>query len=202
MISNKSRYGHHYYSFFIIQLSLFIKGALQFILQRALCALFRYVCVIGDMLRAVAVVTLAPGAVAELQVREIHICAAADGALVGVRGLWLGVGGLVASGGIEGDGLALGMGGFFHSAIGIDPPGYGQQVQAVLAKGQEVVAQRDDREKVVGEKVEQTKDDEEQIKQGQVSGLYGDDEEQGELGIRVKGRIGQEQAQVQIVGVG
>ena len=75
-------------------------------------------CVIGNMLRAVAVVSLAPGAVAELQVGRIHIGAAADGAFVGIGGLGLGMAGLVAAAGGEGDGLALGMGGLFGGALG------------------------------------------------------------------------------------
>ena len=83
------------------------------ILQQSLCALFRNMRVVGDMLGAVAVVAAAAGAVAELQLGGIHIGAAADGALVGVGSLGLGMGGLVAAGIVEGDDLGAGIGGLF-----------------------------------------------------------------------------------------
>ena len=160
-------------------------------------------CVIGDMLRAVAVVALAAGAVAEFQIGGIHIRAAADGALVGVGGLDLGVGGLVAAGGVEGDGLALGgMGDLLHGPAGIEPPGGGQQVPAVLAEGQEVVGQGDEGEEIVGEEIDDTQQNHHQIDQSKDPGLHGDDEEDHELGIGEEGGISQEQAQVQVVGTG
>lgn len=158
--------------------------------------------VVGDVLGAVAVVALAPGAVAELQIGEIHIGAAADGALVGVGGLDLGMSGLVAARIVEGDGLAAGMDGLSGGAVCVDPPGDGEQIFTVSAKGQEVVAQGDEGEEIVGEEVEDTQNDDEQIKQRQIPGLHGNDEKQGKLGIGVEGGIGQEQAQVQIVGAG
>ena len=59
--------------------------------------LFRNVIVIGDVLRAIAVVAPALGTVAELQSRIIGVSFAADGALVGIGSLDLCVGGLVAA---------------------------------------------------------------------------------------------------------
>ena len=94
-------------------------------------------CVIGDMLRAVAVVALAPGAVAEFQIRIRHIRAAADSAAVGVG--CLGTGGFcfVGAGLGEGDHFRpiLAGGGLclFAQSAGVDPPGGGNQIQNILA---------------------------------------------------------------------
>ena len=163
---------------------------------------FGNMCVIGDMLRAVAVVALAPGAVAELQVGRIHIGAAADGAFVGIGGLGLGMAGQVAAAGGEGDGLVLGMGGLFGGAPGVDAPGDGEDPDPVLAEEQEVVAQGDQAEEAVGEGTEQAQKHRQQIQHRQDPSLDGDDEEDQELGIGVKGGVGQKQAHVQIGHVG
>ena len=121
---------------------------------------------------------------------------------MGVGSLGLGVGGLVAAGGVEGDGLAPGIFSLFGGPAGVEPPGGGQQIQAVLAEGQEVVGQGDDGEEIVGEEVDDTQQNQHQIDQRQNPGLHGDDEEDHELGIGEEGGVGQEQAQVQIVGAG
>ena len=63
--------------------------------------------VIIDMVLAVAMVALAPGAVAELQLRVGHIRAAADGAFVGKGCLGSGYCRLVRTGVGEGNGLGF-----------------------------------------------------------------------------------------------
>ena len=147
-------------------------------------------------------VALAAGAVAELQLRAVHIRAAADGTLVGVGSLGLGMGGLIAAGRIEGDGLAPGVDGLLCGTVCVDTPGNGHQIQAVLAEGQEIVTQGDDGEQTVREEIEHTNEDDEQIKERKIPCLHRNDEKQGEDGIGVQGGIGQEQAQIQIVGGG
>ena len=156
--------------------------------------------VIGNMLRAVAVVAFAAGAVAELQGGVIHIRAAADGTLVGVGGLDGGVGSPVASGGVEGDGL--GILDLLHGPAGVGTPCGGQEIPAVLAEGQEVVGQGDDGEEIIGEEIDDALQNEEQVDQRQDPCLHGDDEQDHELGIGEQCGVGQEQAQMQVVGRG
>ena len=82
--------------------------------------------VIIDVVLTVAVVTLAAGAVAELQLRMRYICAAADGAFMRIRHLGFCNGGLVRTGIGEGDGLCLLLAGrLAEQPPRIHPPGNG-----------------------------------------------------------------------------
>ena len=144
--------------------------------------------VIADMLFTVAVVTLAPGAVAEFQFRIAHIGSAADGTPVGVICL--------------GRFFALGLGGFKtdhlvsyrcllpHFFLYLVPPGRRQHIYHILTKEQEVVCQTDDREQIVGEGINQKIHQYNgQIKQGKDPGLHRNDEEEQELCIREEGCV-------------
>ena len=157
---------------------------------------------IADMILAVAMVAIAPGAVPEFQVRVRHISPAADGTFVGIGGFDRGGGGLVGAGAGEGDYLRAGFGFALSSEepLGIEPPADGEDIQHILAKEQEVIGQADDREQIGGEGIEQqTKQHDGQVKEGEDPGLHRDDEEQQETGIGVKGGVGQEQTQIEIV---
>ena len=75
--------------------------------------LFGDMAVVADMLLAVAVIALAPGAVAELQLRVGQVRTAAYGATVGIWSLGRGDCGLVGTGRGEGDDLGPGSLGVF-----------------------------------------------------------------------------------------
>ena len=116
-------------------------AALQYLLN---------MCMITDVVFAVAVIAVAAGAITEFQLRIGHIGSAADGALVGVSFL----GNLERSrtGSIgEGDSTGLGSGLLFEKSADFDPPGQRNHIQNILAKEQEVVSQGDQREQIVGE---------------------------------------------------
>ena len=70
--------------------------------------------VIADMILAIAIIAIAPGTIAEFQVRVGCIRPAADGAAMVIGSFWGGHRGLIRTGGGEGDdaGLLLGGGGF------------------------------------------------------------------------------------------
>ena len=103
--------------------------------------------VVVDVVLAVAVVAVALGAVAELQLRIGNIGAAADGAAVMVGSLGLGF-----LPGVEGDGTGFGLG-LMEAAgpPGLYPPGQGDKIGNILAEEQEVVGKGNQREQIVGE---------------------------------------------------
>ena len=145
------------------------------------------VAVVIDMILAVAVIALAPGAVAELQFRVGHVRPAADGAAVGVGGFGRSLGGGVGAS-VELNDLGLLPGGAFaQQPPGVGPPGLGDHVEHVFAKEQEIVGQGDDGEQIVGEGIgEQVDEHDHQVKQGKDPGLDGNDEKQQEMGVRVQ----------------
>ena len=153
---------------------------------------------IGNVVGAVAVVTAAPGAVAELQIRVRDIGPSADGAFVSIWGLYRCVGRLVGTGGMEGDGLLGGIGGFFYGPAGIDTPAPGENVENILSKKQEIVSKRNDGEQIHGEGSEKTQQNDDQIDQSEDPGLYRNDKEDEDLSVGEEGGIGQEETHVQI----
>ena len=97
--------------------------------------------VIADMILAVAVITLAAGAVTEFQLRVGGVGSAADGAFVGVVCFGFGVGGLIGTGGREGDDFAPG-GGLSGGPSGVGPPAQRKNIDHIFSEEQEIVAQR------------------------------------------------------------
>ena len=157
---------------------------------------------VADVIFTIAVVSVAAGAVTELQIGMGNVCPAADGAAV-IVGDFGCCGGCLTGAGIEGDGLAgLSAGSILCTACiaaGVDPPGLGQHIQHILAEEQEVIGQGDQAEEIVGEGAsEEVQGNDGQIDEGKDPGLYGDDEEQQEVGIGIHGGITQEHAQIQI----
>ena len=148
--------------------------------------------VVVDVVLAVAVVAVAPGAVAELQLRVGAVSAPADGAFVGIVLLDLGL--------AEGDGfVGCGVGGLF---LELPLPAPGQDIDHILAEEQKVVHQRDHREQIVGPGVDdQAPDHHHQIHQSENPCLHRDEEKQHELGIGEQGGVGQKQAHIQVGGV-
>ena len=152
--------------------------------------------VIADMVLAVAVVTVAPGAVAEFQIRMADIGSAADSTavvVIGFLGCLLGIH-------MELDDLvSLGLGRFAEFLLHLDAPASGQEIQHIHSKEQEVVGKRNDAEEIAGEaEGEEIQQNNRQIDQGENPGLDGNDEEEQEAGIRIHGGIAKEQAQIQI----
>ena len=113
--------------------------------------------VIADVVFAVAMVAIAPGAVPEFQLRVGYIRPSAYGAAVGVRCLGCGNGGLVGAGSGEGHHLGLFLPGCrlllapAQEPGKIHPPVHGYHIQHILAEEQEVVGQGHDGEQVCRE---------------------------------------------------
>ncbi len=163
--------------------------------------------VISDMVLTVAVIPIALGAVAELQVRVGEIRPAAYGAAVGVGSLGGGDSGLVGPGSGEGDNLGALAGGpllLSEQPPEVRPPGDGDHIDNVLAEEQEIVGQCHQGEQVQGEQEYGDREDEHiverqhQVQQGEDPCLHRDHIQQQEMGIGVHGSVGQEQAQVQV----
>ena len=134
-----------------------------------------------NVVLAVAVVTLAAGAVTELQLGVTDVCSAADGAFMGVELFHRGGGCLVGTG--KGDRAGLFGGLLLKELPGIDAPGNGDDIQHILAEEQQVVADGDQREQVVGDKTCSGKQNyvvkgQGEIQQCEDPGLYRDDEKQ------------------------
>ena len=168
------------------------------------CVLFNMGVVI-DVVLAVAMVTLAPGAVAEFQLRIGHIRAAADGAFVGVGGFGRCHRCLVGTGVGEGDGFGFlrFLGSSPEEAPGVHPPGHGEYIGHILAEEQEVVGKGDDGEQVVGEWIhDQIEYHQEQVNQRKDPGFHRDDEQEQKLGVGIHGGVSQEQAEIQMIRVG
>ena len=164
-----------------------------------------YMGMIGNVIHAVAVVTAAAGAIAEFQIGIGHIGAAAYGTFMRVGGFRLRNGRPVGPGSREGYRAGFGLtGGLFpEQSPGIDPPADRQDVDYILANEEEIVGERHQREQTVGEQtnVGHTDDingDDGKINHREDPCLYGNDEEQQEMGIRIHGGIGQKQTRVQI----
>ena len=168
--------------------------------------------VIVDMVDAVAEIALAPGAVAEFQLRMLRIGPSADHAPVGVGRLGLGGGGFVRAGLGEGNHLgAFGFGSFLvEQPPGVEAPGHGEDIGNIPAEEEEIVGQGDHGEQrrhpklrgpaVACHQLEHGKyldGGDAQIEQGKDPCLHRDDEKQQKLGIREHGGVGQKEAQIQ-----
>lgn len=106
-----------------------------------------------DMVFAVTVVPFAPGTVPEFQFRIGDVRSSTNGTAVGVGCGRCGRGCSVGSC-IKGDRLCLLR---LHTLFpeepsGIDPPGHGNDIYHILAKEQEIVGKRNDREEIIGER--------------------------------------------------
>ena len=125
----------------------------------------------------VAVVALAPGTVAELQLGIGDICSAADCTAVGIRCFGSGFGRLIRTD-FELDDFSFLDGFLFKQTAGIDPPGQGKYVQHICSKEQEIVCQGNNGKAVIGERIyQEVKQHQYQIKQGEDPCLYRDDKE-------------------------
>ena len=108
--------------------------------------------VVADMLLTVAVVALAPGAVAEFQLGIGNIRPSADGAAVSIGCFRCCLRSFVRAG-IELDDLGLLLLDrlLFEEPPGVDPPGQRQYIQHIRAEEQEVVGKGDHREEIIRE---------------------------------------------------
>ena len=108
-------------------------------------------CMIADVIFAVAVISVAAGAVTEFQLRVGHIGSAADGTLVGV--VFFCLGGSCGTGGSlgEGDGACFLDRLLFEKSADLDPLCQRDHIQHVFAEEQEIVGDGDQREQIIGE---------------------------------------------------
>ena len=161
----------------------------------------------------VTMVAVAPGAVAKLQLRMIHIGFAADGTAMGVGSLGLCNGCLIGAGIGEGDHFCfLGCGGgggltLFKQATGIDPPGQGNHIQHIFAEEQEVIQQSNKGEKTVGEvsrkgQCNDIVEHQQDIQQSEDPCLHRNDEKQQEACVGIHGGVGKKQTHIQMIGGG
>ena len=111
--------------------------------------------VVIDVLFAVAVVALAPGAVPEFQLGEFGVRPAADSAAVGIGCYRLCCAGLIRACVREGNRAGFLCRLLFEQPAGIDPPGQGDHIHNILAEEQEIVGKRNDTEQIVGEGIDQ-----------------------------------------------
>ena len=149
------------------------------------------------MVLTVAVVTLAAGAVAELQLRMGYVSPAANGAAVGIgrRGFLL-----VFRGCVKGNDLRLDRGLLLSEQTGeFDPPASGDDILNIRTEEKQIVGDGNDGEEIVGERQgKQIHNHDRQIKEGEEPCFYRNDKEQQEPGIGIQGGETQKQAQVQI----
>jgi len=147
-------------------------------------------CVIVDMIHAVAVVAVTLGTVAKFQFRVFRICSPADCAFVAVQGLRslflivfrpIDIGALLVSEAASG----------FHEVR--------QYMQNICAEEQEVVKQSEHGEEPQADHIN---DSQNEIEPRQILHFDGDDEHQKHLIFRVNGSKSQQKAQVQIAGRG
>ena len=162
---------------------------------------------IADMLFAIAIIAVAPGAVAEFQLRIGDVRSAADSTLV-VIGCFDGSNaGLIRPGGGEGNGL--GSGGWrilflLPEQPGcVDPPGHGENIDNILAEEQEIVEKGNKGEQTVGEEARCSQLDHVQHHQRKIQHckdpcLDRDDEQEQKLGVGVQRCVTQKQTQIQI----
>lgn len=159
--------------------------------------------VIADVILAVTVVTVAPGAVPELQFRMGKVSSAADGTPMGVGCLGLCGGGFVGAC-VEGDHLRLllpaaGLSGFAQHSAEICPPGKRDYIQHVLAEEEEVIGKGYDTEQIVGKRQgHQIQYNNYQVKQSKDPCFNGNEEKQQEMGIGVQRGIAEKQTEVQV----
>ena len=149
-----------------------------------------------NVIFTITIVSLAAGAVAKLQFRIGNIGTAADGTLVGVRGLLLGMTSLIGAGVGEGDGFCFLTGrSFAEQPPGVHPPGHGHYVEHVFPEKQEVIGKGDNGKKIRRERIEQKSQNYEyQIQKRKYPGFNRDDEQEQKLCVRIHGRITQKQA--------
>ena len=162
--------------------------------------------VIGDMVFAIAVITVTPGAVPELQIRMGDIRGTADSAPVGVGSSGYSGGSLIGTC-IKGNGLVLSVGGGILCTLScpscIDSPGDRKYIGHIGAEEQEIVGQGDQAEEIIGEGGgEEIHSHHHQVDQSEDPGLHGDDEEEQEVGIGIHGGVAQEHAQIQVSHIG
>ena len=156
--------------------------------------------VIIDMVAAVAVVPIALGAVAELQLGVRNIGSSAHRAPVGIsRGLLLG-----GLGHMKMNDLRLLLGRAVENLAELVLPGKGNDIQNVLSEEKEIVSQGNQGEKVgcgVG-RLKYANQDDDQIKQGKHPCFDWNDEKQQKSRLRVQGCIAQEQAHIEVIHAG
>ena len=170
---------------------------------------------VADVILAIAVIAIAFGAITELQIRIGYIRAATNRAFMMIRRFHLCGAGLEGTGIGErnGAGSTIGLLGsiilFLAEQAGeIGAPGHREHIINVRAEEQEVIGQSNQREQIEGEiKIREGIDNHRigrnaQVEQREDPCPDRNDEEQQEMGIRVQGGIAQEQAQIQIEGIG
>ena len=147
-----------------------------------------------NMVDAVAVVAVAPGAVTEFQFRVGGICSAADSAFVGV--IFLFGCALVRTAVFEDDDLRF-LGWFFLEKAGnLHPPAKGEDIDDATAGEQKIITERHQREQAVGEQhygvahVEYIDGDQDQVQQRQDPGFHRDHEQNQELTVWIHGGEG------------
>ena len=161
-----------------------------------------------NMVLTVAVITLAPGAIPEFQLRIAYIRSSADGAAVGIGGFGRSGGCLIGACAGERDNLR--PFGFFggsylpEKTAKICHPGYRDHIQNIFAKEQEIVGKSDYREEVISGKghCEQSCEDNDKIDQSKHPCFDRDDKEQKKAGLGIHGGIAEEKAHIQVVHIG
>ena len=112
--------------------------------------------------------------------------------------------GFVGACGIKSDRLGGGLfGRFSEQPGGVDAPGYGDNIDDILAKKQKVISNGNQRKQTVGEQTQgshgnYTVKGQRQIYKGEYPCLYRNDIQQQEPGVRIHCGISQKQAHVQI----
>ena len=157
---------------------------------------------IVDVILTVAVVSIAAGAVAELQLRISYIGSAADSAAMGVD--LLGSRPFCPIGWGEGDRPCTNRFGLAAS-VDLCPPRKRQQIGDVFAEEEQIVGKTHQREQTVGEedlgeaKIEQFDGVEQQIQQTQDPCFDRNDKENHKLCIGIERGIGDQERHIQIV---
>ena len=156
--------------------------------------------VITDMILAIAIIAVTPGAIAEFQLRVGNIRSAANSAAVVVRRFRGCYCGLIGPGGGEGDNGRLLFGGLLLFPLKqpgcVDPPRHGEYICHILAEEQEVVQQGHQREQTVRKSsgdngiIDYIEKSDSQINQGKDPSLYRDDKQKQELCTGVQGGVG------------
>lgn len=166
----------------------------------------RYICTGGNTLInmgvviyvvfTIAVVTITPGTVAELQIGMADIGSATNRATVVVIGFCCFLGNFHAE---LDDFVALGLGILSKFSLELDTPALREQIQHVRTEEEEIIGKRNYTKQIGGErKGEQIQYNNGQIDQTKQPGFYWDNEEKQKSGIRIHGGITKEQTQVQI----
>lgn len=163
------------------------------------CCLFGKVDVIEDVVLAEAVVARAPGAIAELQIREVGIGTSADGTLMAVAPLGLFLL-LLADGGLKVYGLLRALVPGEEADIGQYIPNAVPEEHGIHQPHRYQAGQQGGKQELyrIGVHTDDVVEGQEHIQDSQPLGLDGQYEIQADQGIGIKGGKGQEKNVVEV----